>query len=63
VADEGKQRDFQTKPDNRPLEEKLLHVMFSVDTKGVSDSQRIKALNKFNEIMKSSGLAESLGFK
>jgi hypothetical protein len=36
VADEGKRRDFQTKPDNRPVEEKLLAIIFSGESRGAA---------------------------
>ena len=50
MADEGKKRDFDTGPDSRSAEEELLIVIFSDETKGVADGQRIAALNKFMKI-------------
>jgi len=35
LADEGKKRDFETKPDNRPVEEKLLTIIFSGESRGL----------------------------
>jgi hypothetical protein len=53
VADEGKQRDFQTKPDNRPVEEKLLTIIFSGESRGVTDGDWNAALNR---LMSTTGL-------
>jgi hypothetical protein len=45
VADEGKQRDFETGPDPRSPEEKLLTIIFSKEGSAVTESQRLAAIS------------------
>jgi hypothetical protein len=46
VADEGKKRDFQTKPDSRSVEEKLLWQLFSKSTTEGEKGATVERLKK-----------------
>jgi hypothetical protein len=53
VADEGKQRDFDTGPDSRSKEEKLLVIIFSDQSTAIVNGQREAAISS---LMKVTGL-------